>query len=162
MVANLPSTPQHQQTLYETDYVHWIETTLAFLRAQDYSQVDWENLLDEIEDLSRRERQSLESNLVILLLHLLKWQLLKWQNQSESRSSSWKGSIVEHRRRIRKSIKQSPSLNLYLQDRFAEAYADAVEQAMAETDLPRGAFPLECSYSIAQVLDADFLPMDIN
>lgn len=119
------------QHLYETDYLSWVETTAEKLRVQDYSNIDWENLIEEIEDVGRSERRSLESNLIVILTHLL-----KWQYQPESRSGSWKGSITEHRRRIRKALKESRSLKPYLEEVFAECYSDAVEQASAETELP--------------------------
>jgi hypothetical protein len=31
------------QTLYESDYLAWLENTLGKLRTQQYEQVDWEN-----------------------------------------------------------------------------------------------------------------------
>jgi len=117
-----------RKNLYETDFLQWIETTVAQLKAQDYANIDWENLIDEIETMGRSERRSLKSNLVVILMHLL-----KWQYQPERRSSSWKGSIVEHRRRIRNELKDSPSLKSYLEEIFEECYADAVEQAIAPT-----------------------------
>jgi hypothetical protein len=63
-----------QKSLYTIDFVQWIETTAQQLRNQDYSDVDWESLIDEIEDMSRRERKALKSNLIVILLHLLKWE----------------------------------------------------------------------------------------
>lgn len=95
----------NRQSLYETDYLRWMETTVDKLRVRDYSNIDWENLSDEIEDMGRSERKSLESNLIIVLTHFL-----KWQYQPELRSGSWKGSIVKRRRCIRKALKESPSL----------------------------------------------------
>ncbi len=141
------------QSLYESDYVAWVETTLQRLKQQDYDSVDWENLIEEIEDMSRRERQALESNLIILLMHLLKWQC-----QPEHRSGSWSGSIVEHRRRINKALKDSPSLKPYLQTIIDSAYDDALEQAIAETTLPADRFPPKCPYNMDQVLERGFLP----
>ncbi|MEW6492607.1 MAG: DUF29 domain-containing protein [Cyanobacteriota bacterium] len=70
----MPPSQVERQTLYEVDYLRWIETTVEKLRSQDYADVDWENLIEEIEDLGRSERRSLESNLIVVLLHLLKWQ----------------------------------------------------------------------------------------
>lgn len=147
------STPSSKGSLYDRDFVEWVQVTIGQLGKQDYHQVDWGNLLDEIEDMSRREQQSLESNLVILLLHLL-----KWQYQSDRRTGSWKGSIVEHRRRILKTIKRSPSLNVYLQECFEEAYGDAIEQAAAETGLNSDCFPAVCEHTIALCLDTTFFP----
>jgi hypothetical protein len=143
----------NRKNLYETDYLKWIETTVEKLRVRDYSSVDWENLIEEIEDMGRSERKSLKSNLIVVLTHLL-----KWQYQPEFRSGSWKGSIVEHRRRIRDTLKDSPSLKPYLQEVFVECYLDAVEQASAETELPMETFPGECPYTSAEVLDSNFLP----
>ncbi len=141
---------QHQN-LYETDFLQWIETTVEQLHSHDYSSVDWENLIEEIEDMGRSRRDSLESNLIILLMHLL-----KWHYQPEQRSNSWKGSIVEHRRRIRKALKNSPSLKPYLEQVFDDCYRDAVEQAAAETGLPSETFPESCPYSVMEVLDTNF------
>jgi Domain of unknown function DUF29 len=139
-----------QSELYETDYYLWIQETIEKLRHQNYSQVDWTNLLDEIEDMGKRERLSLESNLVVVLLHLL-----KWKHQPQNRSGSWKGSIREHRRRILKAIKISPSLKAYPSEILAECYEEAVLQASDETGLPIEAFPRECPDSIDQILEAD-------
>ncbi len=143
----------NRQSLYETDYLKWIETTLEKLRVQDYSNVDWSNLIEEIEDMGRSERKSIKSNLIVVLTHLLKWQF-----QPEFRSGSWKGSIVEHRRRIRDALKDSPCLKPYLQEVFADCYSDAVELASAETELPVETFLGECPYTSIEVLDSNFLP----
>jgi Domain of unknown function DUF29 len=141
-----------RQRLYDTDYLKWIETTIAHLKQQNYEAIDWENLIDEIEDMGRSERRSLESNLTVVLTHLLKWQF-----QSERRSNSWKATIAEHRRRIRKAFKDSPSLKPYLAEVLAECYQDAIELASLETGLPATTFPLDCPYTSAEVLDSNFL-----
>ncbi|GET42093.1 DUF29 domain-containing protein [Microseira wollei] len=143
----------NRHSLYEKDYLKWIETTVEKLRGKDYSNIDWENLIEEFEDMGRSERRSLESNLVVILLHLL-----KWQYQPELRSGSWKGSIVKHRRRIREALKDSPSLKPYLEEVFAECYLDAIEQASAETGLPEATFPQLCPYRSTEVLDSNFMP----
>ena len=143
----------NRRSLYETDYLKWIETTVEKLRVRDYSDIDWENLIEEIEDMARSERKSLKSNLIVVLTHLLKWQF-----QPAFRSGSWKGSIVEHRRRIREALLDSPSLKPYLEEVFPGCYLDAVEQASAETELPVERFPQECPYTSTEVLDSNFLP----
>jgi hypothetical protein len=37
--------------LYGQDYYQWLEATLAQLRAENWSEVDWPNLLAELEDM---------------------------------------------------------------------------------------------------------------
>lgn len=148
-----PLSASKTQSLYEADYFAWIETNLQRLKEQNYSSVDWENLIEEIEDMGRSEKRGLESNLAIVLLHLL-----KWQYQSERRSRSWMASIVEHRIRVHKALKESPSLKPYIEQVFEDVYRDAVKVAIAETGLSAKTFPAECPYAIAQVLNEDFIP----
>ncbi|MBD1844132.1 DUF29 domain-containing protein [Cyanobacteria bacterium FACHB-63] len=142
-----------QKNLYETDFVKWAETTAEQLRTQNYACVDWQNLIEEIEDMSRRERKSLKSNLIVILLHLL-----KWQYQPGCQSGSWRGSIREHRRRVNDDLKDSPSLAPYLQEIFAECYTNAREQAADETGLPLEAFPIDCPFLPEQILNSEYLP----
>ncbi len=150
MVAELTNT---QPTLYNTDFVKWIDQTVSQLQSADYENVDWAHLIEEIEDMSKRERRSLESNLIILLLHLL-----KWQYQTDRRSGSWKGSIREHRRRINSILKDSPSLKPYIQEIWVNSYAEARAQAIDETGLLQITFPTHNPYTIDDVLNSDFLP----
>lgn len=141
------------QTMYETDYLQWIETTVEKLRCREYVSVDWENLIAEIEDMGRSERRSLKSNLIVVLVYLLKWQF-----QPERRSGSWEGSIIEHRRRVREALSDSPSLQPYFESIYAECYSQAVKQAKAETNLPLETFPQQCPYELAEVTQDEFLP----
>ncbi|MEH1841823.1 MAG: DUF29 domain-containing protein [Nostoc sp.] len=149
----MSSLKAHSQTLYDTDYLQWIQTTVEKLQSHDYTNVDWENLIEEIADMGRSERRSLKSNLIVILVHLLKWQF-----QPEKRSGSWEGSIIEHRRRVKEALDDSPSLKSYIESVFAECYAQAVKQAKAETGLLVESFPLVCPYQLLEVTNDQFLP----
>ncbi len=140
------------QQLYDEDYTLWLDATVAKLRSHHYNDVDWDNLIEEIEAMGRRERQSLESNLVVVLLHLLKWQF-----QPERRTGSWESSIIEHRRRIHRALTSSPSLKNYLVGVVDECYASARKQARAETQLSLNRFPVNCPYKVADILSDEFL-----
>jgi hypothetical protein len=139
--------------LYETDYLAWVELTVSKLRSQDLAAIDWENLIDEIADMGKSARNSLKSNLRVILLHLLKWEF-----QPSDRIRSWQSSIIEHRLRIEDAFAESPSLKRYFTEVFDLAYAGAVQLASSETGIPKSTFPNKCPYTQAQVLDSDFLP----
>ena len=139
--------------LYDTDYLQWLETTVEKLQRQDYTDVDWEHLIEEIIDMGKSERRSLKSNLIVVLVHLLKWQF-----QPEQRSGSWEGSIIEHRRRIQEALLESPSLKPYLETIFAECYTQAVKQAKAGTGLTLDQFPPSCPYELSATIADEFLP----
>ncbi|MBD2177171.1 DUF29 domain-containing protein [Pseudanabaena sp. FACHB-1998] len=139
--------------LYEQDFCLWIEKALELLREGNLKDLDLENLLEEIEDMSNSQKQALESNLKILLMHLL-----KYQYQPDKRSNSWRFTIVEHRQRIHKAFKNSPSLKRYFLEEFADVYLEARKLASVETGIAVDAFPVTSPFAASQVLDEDYLP----
>ncbi|MBD1933672.1 MULTISPECIES: DUF29 domain-containing protein [Cyanophyceae] len=153
MTSSLPTAANNLSTLYEQDYYLWLETTARLLQEGQLSVLDVANLLEEIEDMGRSEKRAVYSNLKILLIHLL-----KYSYQSEKRSSSWLASIVEHRQRLKKAFKESPSLQPYFTEIFNECYQDARELASAETGLEIERFPVETPFTPEETLDSDYLP----
>lgn len=142
----------HQQ-IYETDFVEWINKTAELLKQGKFSELDIENLIEEVESLGRSEKNALKSNLSILLMHLL-----KWQYQPSKRTDSWLSTIIEHRDRLQLSLESSPSLRNYYIGVFEQRYAVAKKKAVIETGLEINIFPIECPYSVEQVLDDKYLP----
>ncbi|MBE9203884.1 DUF29 domain-containing protein [Synechocystis salina LEGE 06099] len=69
--------------LYERDYSQWAETMAGLLTVGDFTALDIANLVEEVRDLSKRERDRLLSSLRLILHHLLKWD---YQPQKRSRS----------------------------------------------------------------------------
>ena len=139
--------------LYELDYVEWLESTSKHLKNREFESLDIENLIEEIETLSRSERREIESRLRILLMHLL-----KYKYQSTKRTNSWKYTIREPRLRIIKSFKDSPSLKNHFQTIFTETYNDARALASDETGLDIAAFPQDCPFDIEHILETEWLP----
>jgi Domain of unknown function DUF29 len=142
-----------RQELYERDFNLWVEEQTALLEARAFERLDLPNLIEEIADMGRSQKRAIRNDLVVLLTHLL-----KWQYQSQHRSTSWAGSIVEHRRRIREEIEDSPSLAGYPGEIFGRCYRAAREQAVAETGLRQSRFPQTSPFTVDQVLDPEFLP----
>ena len=143
---------QRRSTLYDRDYYLWLRETVRQLQAGDLSQLDLKNLIEEIDSLGKREKRAIESNLIIVILHLL-----KWYYQPQKRSSSWRSSIREHRRRVERLLTDSPSLKNYLLEILEDCYLAAKKQASDETGLSVDAFPQECPFTLAQTLDEDFI-----
>lgn len=121
---------------YDEDFCRWAEAQAALLRAGRFDDLDIENLAEEIDLMSGRDRDAIESNLVVLLKHLL-----KYRYQPERRSGSWTSRIIEHRRRVISAMDNSPSLRRHLVDRYQPCYRSAREQAAAETGLPLSSLP---------------------
>jgi Domain of unknown function DUF29 len=148
-----PHNPLIKPKLYDRDFHAWTQVMVEALRSSDWSALDVENLVEEIESLGRRERQELENRLAVLLGHLL-----KWQYQPENRSNSWRATLREQRRRIRKLLKENPSLQPNIAIAMSEAYFDGRDLAIQETNLPDETFPEDCPYAFEVAIDPDFLP----
>jgi Domain of unknown function DUF29 len=145
--------PNQTAELYDRDFCLWSETMAEALRSGNLTELDVANLAEEVESLGRRDRRELQSRLVVLLHHLLKWQC-----QPDMRSGSWRGTLAEQRMRIRRLLQDSPSLRSVLESSVDECYADAKIQAAAETGLTIDTFPVDCSYPIESILGIAFLP----
>jgi len=142
-------------SLYESDFNLWLEETVNLLKQGGFAQLDIENLVEEIEDMGNNRKDALESNLIRVLQHLL-----KWQYQPQKRSNSWKASITEHCLRLNKAFKKSPSLRRYFEDVFDECYNDARLIASQETGIDIHVFPEVCPFSSSNVLNPQYLPED--
>jgi uncharacterized damage-inducible protein DinB len=59
---------------YDTDFYAWTQETAQAIRERRWSDLDTENLLEEIESMGKSERRGIGSRLQILLAHLLKRQ----------------------------------------------------------------------------------------
>ncbi|MCM0594215.1 MAG: DUF29 domain-containing protein [Gloeotrichia echinulata IR180] len=142
--------------LYNQDFCLWVETTVKQLQLKQFETVDWENLIEEIQDLSGSQKRALESLLTRLFEHLLK--IGYWKSELQDNANHWKGEIRTFRKQINKLLKVSPSLRPYLQDIFAECYQDAREIIADVTGLPVDTFPVHPLASLDQVLDENWLP----
>ncbi len=138
--------------LYEQDFSLWVENTVEKLKQKKLDNIDWDNLIEEIESLGKSEKNALQSNLRILLMHLL-----KWKYQRDRRSNSWSYTITEHNIRINQAFKDSPSLKRYFAETFDDCYQDARKLAAKETGLNIDIFPLDCPFSQEDVLNSDRL-----
>jgi len=138
---------------YQQDFYSWICRNIKLLRDGRLSEIDVENIAEELDGMSKSQQRELISRLKILFAHLLKWQF-----QPDRRSNSWKGTILEQRSQIRQLLKISPSLKYQMDEKIADAYTDAVEYAALETGIPQSDFPQICPYFFEQALDKNFYP----
>ncbi|WP_232315069.1 DUF29 domain-containing protein [Picosynechococcus sp. PCC 7003] len=141
------------QVLYDQDFNLWLVETIHFLKEGKLLEVDYENLIEELETMGRSEKNALKSNLKILLMHLLKYQF-----QREKRSNSWRYTITEHRQRISDSLDNSPSLKGFLEQEFERCYQNARRLAADETGISIDNFPKISPFTIPESLDLDYLP----
>jgi hypothetical protein len=149
-------------TLYEQDFQRWLEETTNCLKNRDFESIDLQHLIEELNDLGSSSKAVLESNLAILLAHLLK--LTVQVNAPDTMKVSWYNSIDEHRLRVKRQLKKNPSLKSYWDTALLESYPDARKLAIKEgqrakfgvTIYSESLYPSTCPFSQEQILNDDF------
>jgi hypothetical protein len=141
-------------TLYETDFYAWTQRQAELLRSEEFEQVDWDNLIEEIESLGKSQRQEVRNRLTVLIMHLLK---LHVQRRAQTRS--WRVTVTTQRIDLDLLLADNPSLRANLAAFVVEAYPFAVKKAIAETGLSEDAFPSTCPWRAEQIMDEAFWPV---
>jgi hypothetical protein len=153
--------------LYEKDFYLWVQENLKLLKNREYELVDWENLLEEIEDMARRELRSLINLMAVIMEHLYKWENYR---EEDYMGSSWKKSILNARKELIDLFDEIPSLKRIAQekDSLNKAWRRAVNSLIVWFDedenenlakkyfggLPTEEdFPKDCPYTFEQVME---------
>lgn len=142
----LQRTPAATAALHEVDETGWLEATVDLIRSGRLTKIDRNALAEYLTDIVKRDRREVSGRLVVLLSHLL-----KWEYRPDHRSGSWRGTVLEKQRELRQLL-ESGTLREHATAVFADVYADARQQAAAQTGLARNAFPEECRWDLDSAL----------
>ena len=113
------------------------------LKAGRLSDVDAQNIAEEIKSIASRQYDRLEHAAQALIYNLLKWDM-----QPSRRSPSMVLSIDAHRNQITRLLDRSPKLATRVHDVIPDAYLFATYDVMRDDqDLPKSTFESECPYS---------------
>ncbi|NJL89798.1 MAG: DUF29 domain-containing protein [Coleofasciculaceae cyanobacterium SM2_1_6] len=141
-----------KKTLYDQDFLAWIEDIADKLKAREFESLDLENLIEEINSLGASQRRELLSRLTVLLEHLLKRIYVDLPQEF----NGWVRTIRNQRLELEILITQSPSLKSIWLQSFSEAWRLARKRV--NKDYPLVEFPdsWQFSYEIEDLLDVDF------
>lgn len=140
---------------YDSDVVAWASEQAALLRAGKLSQIDIENIAEEIEDVGKSEKRELASRMAVLLAHLLKWKF-----QPTHRGISWELTIKGQRDLIVRRLNKTPSLKSAFSDPewLADVWFDARADASKETGIGLDIFPEDSIWTTDTILSNEFYP----
>lgn len=111
--------------LYEEDFNLWTEQMAIAIRQRKIDDMDWDNLLEEIEDMGASQKRALRSYYYKLVEHILK--LRDWHAEKERNATKWRVEITNFRRSINDIIEDSPSLNNYLKENHVNWFKKVVD-----------------------------------
>lgn len=138
---------------YDEDWVLWIDAQIRLLSEKRFSELDIENLVEELDSMKKHYLRELRSRLIVLMMHLL-----KSEYQKDHAKNKWRSTLIEQRTRIAFLLEDSPSTRKKVLPFAVEHYHVARRRAAAETRLEIEIFPAQLPYSITQLLDMDFMP----
>ncbi len=157
------------QRLYREDGWTWAQEQADALRRRDVDAIDWDNVIEEIEDVGRSEERGWVSHCRQAIEHLLA--IEHYEAATDQALSGWVREIQEHRDEMADSIRENPGLKHSCGALFARAWRKARRGAarkLASYDdsgdggkrraLARDwsrALPRECPYGIEDVAGLD-------
>jgi hypothetical protein len=150
--------------LYEKDFVLWVEENLKLLKDRQFDKVDWDHLLEEIEDLAGRYVDE-----VITLMAKIMVNLYKYENFKKDRMDAWIRIILNSRIRLEELFDRMPSLKNKAVNELETAWRFAVIDLVFYFKYPGNEkliekyfdgrrptekdFPEKCPYTFNQVLE---------
>ncbi|MFM8294324.1 MAG: DUF29 domain-containing protein [Microcystaceae cyanobacterium] len=115
---------------YDQDFALWVEENIALIRSKNYDAVDWENLIEEVEGLTRSDKRELENRLTTLFEHALKRRYLPLQDCYRG----WEVTLKRTQKQLRRVLTDSPSLRNYFVSVIEKCYQDALGDVRDEYD----------------------------
>lgn len=138
---------------HDEDFYGWAVHTAQLLKDRKMREVDFDGLIEELEEMGISNKHALKNRLAQLIFHLLKWQF-----QPNFRGRSWEGSIEEQRIRLNDLLEDNPSLKSMIGEALQKSYKLALSLIRKETPLDLKTLPKECPYTFEQVINDDFYP----
>jgi hypothetical protein len=144
--------------LYREDFAAWLDVQAAALRERRFSDLDLDNLIEEVESIRRAELRSAEHHAQVVVAQLLQ---LAHSTLGDPRRS-WKSATMAHRHQLEMLL--TPTLRQELESRLEKVYVRGRELAatVLETEgTPDEWLPRKCPYTLAEVLADDWFPTNV-
>ncbi|MEH1923182.1 DUF29 domain-containing protein [Nostoc sp.] len=143
--------------LYEIDDHLWLEETIKLLKSNHLEELDLENLIEELENLGRRDKAKVASLLEQIIRHLLLLQY--WTEESQYNSGHWKAEVRSFRNQLKRNL--TTNLYQYLENELASIYDDALGYIIEKTEGKLDNLPQYCTCTLEQLLDINYLPENV-
>jgi hypothetical protein len=142
--------------LYELDYLAWYEKTLEQLKNNDSNELDLESLSEVLENLVRDTKRSGESYLRQIIIHLL---LIEYWESEKINRCHWAAEIINFRSELETDM--TTNLKKHLDLVKENIYQKALKYVTKKTELNKTLFPIQCPYSLEQLLNDDWFPQAV-
>ena len=135
--------------LHDSDFNLWVEEMKTKIQNRDFDDMDWESLVDEIDDMGASQKRALDSYMQRLIEHILK--LKYWQSEVARCRNGWMAEVSNFRSRINRILKKNPSLKNYLASEYSDIYQDAAKAMRLLFEMP-----IDDVLDLEQVMQDDY------
>lgn len=147
-------------SLYDTDVLAWSEQQASLLRERRFGDnaLDWDNIVEEIEDVGKNVYRACRSQLDNILIHLLK---IEFIGPAET-IPHWKREIANFRLELERDL--TPTIRAKLQTELGGELSYAIKRLTTAGELDRldAAKVVESGYTWDQITDDDWYPEPRN
>jgi hypothetical protein len=154
------ATPLNTRLLYDRDYFLWLTATAEQLKQGRFSELDLENLVEEIDSMGKSQKNALESLVIVTIEHLLK--LVYWETERARNANHWSREIAAFREQIHRLLSDSPSLQPYTIEIFEDAYRKARRLAALDMGVNPRSLSQTPVFTLEQTLDDDWFPIPLE
>ena len=119
------------KTLYEQDFALWVEETVKNLKSGDFTEIDCENLIEEVESLGKRDKRELQSRLITLFEHALKRCYVSLPDCYRG----WEVTLNRTQQKLNLILNDSPSLRNLCKEIYLDCYQKALENMQIEYEV---------------------------
>ena len=138
--------------LYESNYSQWLDETIKNLKSRQLGAIDYDHLIEELEELAKTEKRRVRSLLEQIIRHLLLYQ--NWHIEKPRNANHWAAEIISFRNQINEEL--TTNLRNHLAENINLIYSNALDYVKAKTKLTN--LPEICPYTLDQILDKNWLP----
>ncbi|HSA79773.1 MAG TPA: DUF29 domain-containing protein [Geminicoccaceae bacterium] len=145
-------------SLYQEDFAAWLDLQVATLRERRFTNLDLDNLIEEVESIRRAEARSVQHHARVVVAQLLQ---LAHSTLGDPRRS-WKSTANSHRDELETRL--TPTLRQELAAGLEKVYARGrkIAATVLETEgTDRDWLPRTCPYTLAEILEEDWFPTNV-
>lgn len=133
----------------EQEYDRWLKTQIDCLKNQDFTGLDLENLIEELEALGRAEKSAVKSLAFQILIHLLL--IDYWTEESVYTQNHWQAEVNAFKYQL--DDKLTTNYKRFLADNLDKIYAKARTNAILKSNLNSDRFPESCPYTLENIIE---------
>lgn len=138
--------------LYDRDFFLWTEETINHLQTGDFTQIDINNLIEEIDSLGKAQKNSLKGQIRALIEHIIKRSYVDMPLEY----NGWERTIRNIRPEIEDLIETSPSLQNDYSKILDTVYQQCLKKLRPEYKTTKFPETWQFSRSLDDLLNLDF------